>query len=388
MNDTNHNPLHNPILQFGTSRFLQAHADLFVSEAAKAGQALGKITIVQTTNSAQGAARVAAFRQGGGYPVRIRGWQDGVQVDDERRVHAVTQAWQTGSDWPQVRAAAVAARVIISNTGDSGYRLFEADHPGLVDGDVAPQSFPAKLMVLLRDRFLAGAEAVTIYPCELVVDNGTVLRELIVNLARQWRLDAGFVAYLETGCVWINSLVDRIVSEPIAPIGAVAEPYALWAIEAQAGMVLPCSHPQLVVTASLREYEQRKLFLLNLGHTYLAQLWLEKGSPAAMTVKEAMRDGAMPAALESLWQDEVLPVFAAMGAREGAAATSYLAQVKERFNNPFLAHRLADIAQNHGEKIGRRMAPVLALAQQLCPGLAQPRLRAMIAQAVQPGVQK
>lgn len=373
----------NPILQFGTSRFLQAHADLFVSEAASTGQALGNITIVQTTSSAQGAARVAAFRQAGGYPVRIRGWQDGAQVDDERRVHAVTQAWQTGSDWPQVRAAAVAARVILSNTGDTGYQLFEADHPGLLDGDVAPQSFPAKLLVLLHGRYVAGAAPITIYPCELVVDNGTVLRELIVNLARQWQLDAAFITYLETGCLWINSLVDRIVSEPIAPIGAVAEPYALWAIEAQPGMVLPCSHPQLVVTASLREYEQRKLFLLNLGHTFLAQLWLDAGSPASMTVGAAMQDVAMLAALDALWQDEVLPVFAAMGAREGEAAAAYLEQVKERFNNPFLAHRLADIAQNHGEKIRRRMAPVVALAQQLCPTLAQPHLRALLAAGAQ-----
>lgn len=374
---------HNPILQFGTSRFLQAHADLFVSEAAQANQALGNITIVQTTNSAQGAARVAAFRQAGGYPVRIRGWQDGAEVDDERRVHAVTQAWQTGSDWPQVRAAAVAARVILSNTGDTGYQLSESDHAGLLDGEVAPHSFPAKLLVLLHGRYLAGAAPITIYPCELVVDNGTVLRELLVSLARQWQLAAAFVAYLETGCVWINSLVDRIVSEPIEPIGAVAEPYALWAIEAQPGMVLPCSHPQLVVTASLREYEQRKLFLLNLGHTYLAQLWLDRGSPASMTVREAMQDGAMLAALDALWQDEVLPVFAAMGAREGEAAAAYLEQVKERFNNPFLAHRLADIAQNHGEKIRRRMAPVVTLAQQLCPTLAQPQLRALLATGVQ-----
>lgn len=373
----------NPILQFGTSRFLQAHADLFVSEAAAAGQALGNITIVQTTNSAQGAARVAAFRQPGGYPVRIRGWQDGAEVDDERRVHAVTQAWQTGSDWPQVRAAAVAARVILSNTGDTGYQLADADHAGLLDGDVAPHSFPAKLLVLLHGRYLAGEAPITIYPCELVVDNGTVLRELIVSLARQWQLDTAFISYLETGCVWINSLVDRIVSEPIDPIGAVAEPYALWAIEAQPGMVLPCSHPQLVVTASLREYEQRKLFLLNLGHTYLAQLWLDSGSPASMTVREAMQDGAMLAALDALWKNEVLPVFAAMGAREGEAAAAYLEQVKERFNNPFLAHRLADIAQNHGEKIRRRMAPVVALAQQLCPTLAQPHLRALLATGAQ-----
>lgn len=374
----------NPILQFGTSRFLQAHVDLFVSEAAQSGQALGHVTIVQTTGSAQGAARVAAFRAAGGYPVRIRGWQDGAQVDEERRAHAVTQAWQAGSDWRQVRAAAVAARVIISNTGDTGYRLDDADHAGMLDGDSVPASFPAKLLVLLHGRFLAGAAPISIFPCELVADNGHVLRQVIVTLARQWRCDAAFIGYLETGCLWINSLVDRIVSEPIEPIGAVAEPYALWAIEAQEGMLLPCRHPQLVLTGSLREYEQRKLFLLNLGHTYLAQLWMERGSPAGMTVREAMDDDAMRAALEAVWREEVLPVFAAMGEQHGDAALAYVAQVRERFANPFLAHRLADIAQHHAGKIERRVAPVAALARQLCPALAQPRLRAMLARGAQP----
>lgn len=374
----------NPILQFGTSRFLQAHVDLFVSEAAQSGQALGHVTIVQTTGSAQGAARVAAFRAAGGYPVRIRGWQDGTQVDEERRAHAVTQAWQAGSDWRQVRAAAVAARVILSNTGDTGYRLDDADHAGMLDGDSVPASFPAKLLVLLHGRFLAGAAPISIFPCELVADNGHVLHQVIVTLARQWRCDAAFIGYLETGCLWINSLVDRIVSEPIEPIGAVAEPYALWAIEAQEGMLLPCRHPQLVLTGSLREYEQRKLFLLNLGHTYLAQLWMDRGSPAGMTVREAMDDDAMRAALEAVWHEEVLPVFAAMGAPQGDAALAYVAQVRQRFANPFLAHRLADIAQHHAGKIERRVAPVAALARQLCPALAQPRLRAMLAPGAQP----
>ncbi|OEZ90047.1 altronate oxidoreductase [Janthinobacterium sp. HH107] len=374
----------NPILQFGTSRFLQAHADLFVSEAASMGEALGQITIVQTTGSAQGAARVAAFRRPGGYPVRIRGWQDGVQVDEERRAHAVTQAWQAGSDWRQVRDAAVAARVILSNTGDTGYQLDESDHAGMLDGDTVPASFPAKLLVLLHGRFLAGAAPLSIFPCELVADNGHVLRQVIVTLARQWRCDAAFIGYLETGCLWINSLVDRIVSEPIEPAGAVAEPYALWAIEAQEGMLLPCRHRQVVLTNSLREYEQRKLFLLNLGHTYLAQLWMERGSPAGMTVREAMDDGAMRAGLEAVWQEEVLPVFAAMGAPHGDAALAYVAQVRERFCNPFLAHRLADIAQHHAGKIARRVAPVAALARQLCPALGQPRLRAMLAPGAQP----
>ena len=40
--------MHCPILQFGTSRFLQAHVDLFVSEARKDGQDCGPIAVVQT----------------------------------------------------------------------------------------------------------------------------------------------------------------------------------------------------------------------------------------------------------------------------------------------------------------------------------------------------
>ena len=76
---------------------------------------------------------------------------------------------------------------------------------------------------------------------------------------------------------WANSLVDRIVSEPLAPAGAVAEPYALWAIEDQPGLVTPCRHPAIVVTNDLRPYLRLKLFILNLGHTYLAEVWSTKG---------------------------------------------------------------------------------------------------------------
>ena len=41
-----------PILQFGTSRFLQAHADLFISEALARGEALGPVTVVQSSGDA------------------------------------------------------------------------------------------------------------------------------------------------------------------------------------------------------------------------------------------------------------------------------------------------------------------------------------------------
>ena len=89
----------------------------------------------------------------------------------------------------------------------------------------------------------------------------------------RWQAPANARNWVGEECLWVNSLVDRIVSEPLEPLGAVAEPYALWAIEDQPGLELPCRHGAIVVAADLKPYERLKLFILNLGHTYLAELW-------------------------------------------------------------------------------------------------------------------
>lgn len=367
----------NPILQFGTSRFLQAHVDLFVSDALRREptSALGRITVVQSTASAESRARIEALRANGAYPVRIRGLHDGQTVDESVSSDAISEALVATEDWAVIRERVRHdARVIVSNTGDTGYTCFDEDK-GAPFGpmDSAPQGFPAKLAVLLHDRFLAHGGPITLFPCELVSRNGDTLRDLVVGIARQWRVSDAFIAYLERDCIWINSLVDRIVSEPIHPVGAIAEPYALWAIERQAGMTLPCTHASIVLTDNLAHYETLKLLLLNLGHSMLAELWLMDDGNPDTTVLDAMRNPSWRSALESTWTGEVLPVFGAMGKHDEALA--YLAQVRDRFENPFLVHRLADIARNHREKKQRRFGPVIEHAQNHGLDLALPRLR-------------
>jgi len=371
------------ILQFGTSRFLQAHVDLFVSQAldrGEAGEAIGGITVVQTTRNPASAERVAALAAGGGYPVRIRGLRHGERVDETVTCRAVRQALQADADWSVLRdAVASDVRVIVSNTADRGYQLDEQDGPALLDDfSRAPRSFPAKLLVLLHHRWLTQPAAdLSIFPCELIERNGDVLRELICALAGQWHLDAGFIDWLGTHCIWANSLVDRIVSEALHPVGAVAEPYALWAIERRPGLVLPCAHDAIVLTDDLERHERLKLFLLNAGHSLLAERWLMDGRAEGETVQQAMNDTVLRSELESFWADEVLPVFEALGQR--ADAETYLVDLRERLLNPFLDHRIADIAQNHVQKRQRRFAPIVALADQLHCGIAQPRLRAALA---------
>jgi tagaturonate reductase len=270
-------------------------------------------------------------------------------------------------------------RVVVSNTGDSGWALEPGDGAAsLADTAEAPGAFPARLLVLLHDRWQAQPEAaLTLLPCELVSRNGERLRELVVSLARQWRCAPAFIDWLHEQPVWANSLVDRIVSEALEPVGAVAEPYALWAIESQPRLQLPCRHPAVVLTDGLARFERLKLFLLNLGHTLLADLWMKGELAADMTVLQAMHEPTLRSALEEAWQQEVLPVFDALG--QGEEARSYLVGLRDRLLNPFLAHRLADIAQNHEQKKARRLAPLVELAARHAPGLPQPRLQAALA---------
>ena len=89
-----------------------------------------------------------------------------------------------------------------------------------------------------------------------------------------------------------------------------------------------------------------------------------------------MHSPALRGDLERLWANEVLPVFAALGQLD--AAQRYVDSVRERFANPFLQHRLADIAANHNDKKQRRLLPLVELAEQIVPGLEQPMLRAAL----------
>lgn len=364
----------NPILQFGTSRFLQAHADLFISEALDAGRALGRVTVVQTTSNPESRARIQALRARKAYEVRIQGLRRESVIDATAQCRAIDEALSAHDDWPVIMERfARDAKVVISNTGDSGYACFADDTADLLnDGARVPRGYAAKLAVLLHARFRAGAEPLTLLPCELISSNGDTLRGIVADIARAWGCDPAFSRYVEHGCIWVNSLVDRIVSEPIRPVGAYAEPYALWAIERRAGMVLPCEHEAIVVTEDLPRYERLKLLLLNLGHTWLAERWQVDGRDARENVLHAMRDPALRASLESLWQDEVLPVFDALG--EGADARAYLQDVRERFENPFLDHRLADIHRSHEQKKQRRFRPVIDMARELGLQIGQPRL--------------
>ncbi len=361
-----------PIIQFGTSRFLQAHVDLFVSEALTKGAAMGRIVAVQTTQSAESRKRIAAFAEGRPYVVQIKGIAGGAIVDIEAKVSSVGGGVDANESWEAVERLFNEARCMVSNTADRGYELDPSDRP-----DAMPRSFPAKLAKLLLARHRAGAPPITLFPCELTPANGETLRAVVLKVLDGWSVPAPARRWVGQECVWINSLVDRIVSQPLEPLGAVAEPYALWAIEDQPGLEVPCRHRDVVVTNDLKRYERLKLFILNLGHTWLAEIWRRSKKPPAMTVREAMANESMVAELDDLYEKEVLPVFAGIGMEQ--EARTYRDTVIDRFRNPFLDHRLAEIFVNHEAKKQRRFGGLIELAEASNCHVSQPRLRAALA---------
>jgi tagaturonate reductase len=97
------------------------------------------------------------------------------------------------TEWNKVIAMAVrpSTRLIVSNVTEAGLALGASDVPT----DQPPLSFPGKLTQLLRERWQSsgGHDAdVAIVPCELVENNGTMLRKLIDEQARAWNLSAAF----------------------------------------------------------------------------------------------------------------------------------------------------------------------------------------------------
>ncbi|MDK4716612.1 mannitol dehydrogenase family protein [Rhizobium sp. CNPSo 4039] len=361
------------IIQFGTSRFLQAHAAFFVHEARQSGQDAGPIAVVQVSGASSRSGRVAAFGNPTGYPVIIRGMSDGLPVDRTVQVMSVDRGLSAVEHWKELsRLFTEDAEFVISNTGETGYKTWPKEDRFVTNGQV-PRSFPAKLAALLVRRWQASGRPLVILPCELMTGNGCVLKQTVIDCARLNDVPAEFYTWLDDHAAFAETLVDRIVSEPIEPIGAVAEPYALWAIKRAPGVRAPCHHPSIVLTDDLAPYERLKLHILNLGHTFLAEIWQRESRPADETVRAILTDKDIRARLDTLYESEVLPGFAENGM--GDEAKAYVATTLDRFLNPFLDHRIADISQHHPEKVARRIHAFLNWADKAGSDSGMPVLR-------------
>ncbi len=358
----------NPIkvLQFGEGNFLRAFADYMIDVANENGLFNGNIVIVKPRQHGS----LASFQtQDSLYTVNLRGKEKGETVDCARIIRSVDRAVNLYDD-PQAFPALAGLetlKVVISNTTEAGITLQENDRP-----DSMPESFPGKLTKFLYARYTAFSGApdkgLIVLPTELIENNGQRLKACVMEMSKIWGLPAAFADWVDSACVFCSTLVDRIVTgfptekaeelyEKLGYTDAlldVAEPFALWVIESprdiQADFPLDKAGMPVVFTRDLTPYRERKVRILNGAHTATVLLgWLS----GLDTVGQCMEDPDIRAFMEKALSREIVP-FVKLAPEEVRAFSN---AVFERFENPFLYHRLLDISLNSVSKWKARVLP-------------------------------
>jgi len=356
------------VVQFGTGGFLRAFADDFIDRANRRGLFNGRVVMVQSTGSRRAETLT---QQDGLYTLWVRGLEEDRPAEHFAVSAAVSRAISAKEAWPDVLACArnPDLELVLSNTTEVGIVLDEEDardaHP--------PRSFPGKLTAFLYERARhfdwAPDKGLIILPCELLEDNGVALKRIVRALAERWQLGTRFVDWIESANVFCNTLVDRIVPGTPEPEGlaacwnalgyedrllTAAEGYRLWAIEGEADLrrrlAFPEANPGVLITDDITPYRERKIRLLNGGHTLTVPMGFLLGN---RTVLDNMEHPLAGPFITALLREEIGPSLDV----DPATAPPYIDEVLARWRNPFLDHHLIDITLQSTMKMRHRVIP-------------------------------
>ena len=362
------------VLQFGTGVLLRGLPDYFIDKANKQGIFNGRIVIVKSTSQGD---TDAFSKQDNLFTQCVRGIDNGHAADAAIINASISRVLAAAGQWNEILACAAnpALQLIISNTTEVGIALLDNDDVQALP----PVSFPGKLLAFLLERykkFNGSAESgMVIIPTELITENGTKLKNIVVELARQNKLDAAFIQWLQTANDFCNSLVDRIVPGKLPgddkaatesrlgykdDLMIMSEVYRLWAIETSSSRtrdILSFSKADtgVILASDIDKFRELKLRLLNGSHTFTCALAVQMGFT---TVKQAMEDTVFRGFITGLMMEEIIPAIVSDKVPE-EAGRQFALQVLDRYKNPFIEHNWLSISLQYTSKMKMRNVPVL-----------------------------
>ncbi|MCM0042557.1 MAG: hypothetical protein NBV61_07305 [Algoriphagus sp.] len=343
------------VLQFGTGNFLRGFIEPMIQELNQKGNSL-HVCLVQSTESTilQGLRE-----QNYTYSVYVAGMEDGVKIEKTKPISCISDGLRLPHDYDQFISLALKPelRWLISNVTEAGLEWKQDDQTKKI-----PDSFVGRLTKWLYTRFEYAPELETVLlPCELIPNNGDLLKDLIHRKAVEFLLPAHFLLWIDQKCTFHNTLVDRIVPgfpkqllDSATPYMVQVEPYLFWGIEGKEEDLtkLPFKECQgVLLTTSLLPYSLRKISILNGLHTFLAA----KGMLLQIeTVADYLKDATRQTELKLLLEEEIFPFLN----QPLDSLRDYAAKVFDRFSNPFTAHVLRSISFQSVSKFKMRLVPV------------------------------
>jgi fructuronate reductase len=237
-------------------------------------------------------------------------------------------------------------------------------HPDIVY-DLAhlssPRSAPGFLLAAIARRRQERIPPFTVLCCDNLPSNGRTVQRVLSRMAEM--VDPALGAYVRDNVACPSTMVDRIVPATTdadrdrvsAALGVrdawpvMAESFIQWVIEDD----FPQGRPRWEMAGAefvrdVAPFELMKLRLLNGAHSSLAYLGLAMGHEF---VFEASADPRLARFLEGLWA-EARP---SLPPPEGTDLAAYCGRLLERFRNPAIKHRLAQIAMDGSQKLPQRL---------------------------------
>jgi len=213
-----------------------------------------------------------------------------------------------------------------------------------------PTTAPGRLAqgVLARAE-LSPQAAVAVVSCDNLHANGEVARRVVFDVLEAVAPDT--LDWAASTVRFVSTMVDRITPATTAkdvdqvryitgvddPATVVTEPFREWVL----GGAFPAGRPRweragALFSDNVSDRERRKLLMLNGAHSLIALVGLLRSDAV---VAEVVRDDAAVRLLRDWWRaaSALLPF-------PTAELDSYAAAVLERFSNPRIEHRPAQIA--------------------------------------------
>ena len=223
-----------------------------------------------------------------------------------------------------------------------------------------PESALGFLIAGLQRRRATSNSGLTLLSCDNLSNNGDTLKAVVTDFAR--RVDPQLSSWILSHVSFPNSVVDRMVPAITAsdlaaltresglkdPAAVFTETFSQWIIEDR----FIAGRPEwelagAVFVSNAKPFEQAKLRLLNGSHSLIAYLGQLSGY---QHVHEVVSDKLFAELLER-FMEEVVPE---LQMPEDFDLNTYQRQLLQRFANPALKHRTAQIAEDGSQKIRQR----------------------------------
>ena len=239
------------------------------------------------------------------------------------------------------------------------------DHPGIaadLKSPDRPTTVVGYVATALRRRRDAGTPAFTVMSCDNLFQNGKIARMAVISFAEA--LDANFGKWVADNVAFPCTMVDRITptttpedtARVASDLGAtdawpvVCEPFMQWVIEDN----FPTGRPAwedagAEIVEDVEPFEYMKLRHLNGSHSALSYL----GSLAGYeTIASCMEDPAYVNFMRTMMDEEITPT---LDMPQGVDVGAYKDSLVERFTNPAIKHRTAQIAMDGSQKLPNRI---------------------------------